>query len=191
VLIQFIDHFAPSLIAHSTIYSQLLELALLNGIICTGMGLSAWLTNRAAGPLSQRRRSLVIVSGLSVAILVLSYLAWRGSQSVVVASLLGVVQAFLVCLPPLLKAQVLQSVKHSADNAIGLSVLGASKRIAALPVAAVVVAMERHGAAPADSEHVLYLVLLAVGFVAAIGTAAWGLRRPVQSEVLVLSGEES
>src|SRR5262245_34312632 len=132
LMVQSIDHCAPSLIDASTVGTEALAIVVMNGIVCLGaLGLDrylAYLSRRESDNWASRRTVMTCsLCSVSAFFGVLTYLSMFGTLkagSIGDAVLLGVAQAMLVTLPPLAKAWTLLFAGKEHKN-VAIVVLGA------------------------------------------------------------------
>lgn len=189
VLIQYVDHFSPSLLRSNTVLDKSFSLLILNGVICLGSGLAVvYLTIRKKS-LTFKSRSWLVVFAFLAVIGLLSILASANASlsTIQTVMLLGALQAILVSLPPLAKSQALLSVARE-DAALALSILGAGKRLLALPIASLAVVSGAGPAADVSPATIFYCVLLLVAGAAVLATL-WSLKLAYASRTSRVFGD--
>jgi MFS family permease len=136
LIVQLIDHLAPSmLLPGPTLLERSISILIFNLTVCVCVGLLQlflWHTGSAAGLSELLRGRVIKVALTSVAILLTFCLMSSNSVSAVgnqwIGLVLGIVQAVLLMLPPLVKAWGLE---YNVDGLYGttLAILGIGKRL--------------------------------------------------------------
>jgi MFS family permease len=138
LVIQLFDHLAPAgLLPGSLLWERAVNIFVFNFIVCAGVGVLQVLLNKFSNgihmPFLVRRKiiKLTLASVVSLLIFCSFYSIKYPGYGMVVSGALGIVQAALLTLPPLLKAWVLE-FNVSERYATTLAILGVGKRLFAI-----------------------------------------------------------
>lgn len=169
-LIQYIDHLAPAgLVLGHTVFEKTVNLFLFNSTVCFCLAaLAAYLKHlRPVSSLHPAIRAAIISGGLffvgALITLVAYFLSSFGTKdqfALMFAALsLGLAQAVLLMLPPLIKAWVLDFAINGLRATV-LSVLGISKRLFAIISTVAIFTVSWSGNLPKSGETNIYLILI-------------------------------